>query len=69
VHGVGSGVGVGEVVGQSISLEELNQALEKELISQFYEEEFQLNSNVFEHILSPNFDERVGGVGVGLILS
>ena len=43
----------------SITLEELNQAMEKDLISQFYEEEFHLNHNVFEHILSPNFENRV----------
>ena len=39
--------------------EKVFEALEKDLISEFYEEEFHLNQNVFQHIMSPNFDKRV----------
>lgn len=44
---------------KSVTSEQLNQALEKELIPDFYEEQFGLTQKVFEHILSPNFDQRV----------
>lgn len=44
------------------SPEHLFQILDKELISEFYEERFELNSKVFEHIMSPNFEKKVRGI-------
>ena len=41
------------------SPEKLFHELNKELISEFYEDTFHLSERVFEHILSPNFEKKV----------